>query len=83
MTEWYRTSLQFPSVKRRKVEADFSGGDITGNGGITLLSSVDRQLGLIRAVARRLDDPRRQASCGHSVADLVKQRVYALAYGSA
>ena len=75
MTECYRTPLQFPSVKRRKVEADFSGGDITGNGGITLLSSVDRHLGLIGGVARR------QASCGHSVADLVRQRVYALALG--
>ena len=81
MTECYRTPLQFPSVKRRKVEADFNGGDITGNGGIRLLSNVDRHLGLTRGVARRLADPRRQASCGHSVADLVKQRVYALALG--
>ncbi|MCY3940849.1 MAG: hypothetical protein OXG29_07195 [Gammaproteobacteria bacterium] len=63
MTEWYRTSLQFPSVKSRKVEADFSGGDITGNGGITLLSSVDRQLGLIRAVVCVL----RPASVGAAV----------------
>ena len=47
MTECYQTSLEFPSVKRRKVEANFSGGDITSNGGIPLLSQVDRQMGLI------------------------------------
>jgi hypothetical protein len=32
VTECYQTSLEFPPVKRRKVEADFSGGDITSNG---------------------------------------------------
>ena len=81
MTECYRTSVQFPSVKRRKVEADFTGGDITGNGGITLLSSVDRRLGLTRAVAGCLDDSRRQASCEHSLPELLSQRIYALALG--
>ena len=81
MTECYRTSVQFPSVKRRKVEADFSGGDITGNGGITLLSTVDRRLGLTRAVAGSLEDPRRQASCEHSLGELLGQRIYALVLG--
>ena len=83
MTECYRTSVQFPSVKRRKVEADFSGGDITGNGGITLLSTVDRRLGLTRAVAGSLEDPRRQPSCEHSLGELLGQRIYALALGHA
>ena len=34
-------------------------------------------------VSFHIVDPRRQASCGHRVPDLVKQRVYALSYGSA
>ena len=81
MTECYQTSLEFPSVKRRKVEADFSGGAITSNGGIPLLSQVDRQMGLTRAVARAIGDSRRQASCEHSLLELLQQRVYALALG--
>lgn len=81
MTECYQTSLEFPSVKRRKVEADFSGGDITSNGGIPLLSQVDRQMGLTQAVARAMVDSRRQASCDHSLLELLRQRVYALALG--
>jgi len=81
VTECYQTSLEFPSVKRRKVEADFSGGAITSNGGIPLLSQVDRQMGLTRAVARAIGDSRRQASCEHSLLELVQQRVYALALG--
>ena len=81
MTKCYQTSLEFPSVKRRKVEANFSGGDITSNGGIPLLSQVDRQMGLTRAVSRLLNDPRRTASCEHSLLELLRQRVYGLALG--
>ncbi len=81
MTECYQTSLEFPSVKRRKVEADFSGGAITSNGGIPLLSQVDRQMGLTQAVAKVIGDSRRQASCDHSLLELLRQRVYALALG--
>ena len=81
MTQCYPNALCFPPVKRRKVEADFSGGEITGNGGVPLLARVDGQLGLTRSAARRLDDRRRRASCGHGLADLLRQRIYALALG--
>ena len=81
MTKCYQSSFEFPPVKRRKVEADFSGGDITSNGGIPLLSQVDQQMGLTRAVTRAIADDRRQASCDHSQQELFKQRIYALALG--
>ena len=81
MTECYQTSIEFPSVKRHKVEADFSGGDITSNAGIPLLAQVDRHLNLTRSVARAMADSRRQASCEHSLTELLKQRIYALALG--
>lgn len=81
MTECYQTPIEFPSVKRRKVEASFSGGDITSNAGIPLLSQVDEKLGLTRAIARVVDDPRREASCEHTLPELLKQRIYGLALG--
>ena len=81
MTECYPNPIQFSSVKRRKVEAAFSGGAISGNGGIQLLAQVDRRLGLTGSVARSLEDPRRQASCDHRLVDLLRQRVYGLALG--
>lgn len=81
MTKCYQTALEFPPAKRRRVEADFSGGDITGNGGIPLLAQVDRAMGLTRAVARALNDTRRRASCEHSQLELLQQRIYALTLG--
>jgi len=81
VTECYQTSIVFPSVKRRRVEAEFSGGDITSHAGIPLLAQVDVRLGLTSAVAKSLNDTRRQASCDHALHTMIKQRVYALALG--
>ena len=81
MTNCTQESFQFPVLKRRIVEANFQGGDITSHGGVLLLQQVDRRLGLSEAVARTLDDPRRQASIDHNSLSLLRQRVYALALG--
>ena len=81
MTECYQTSFHFSPVKRRRVEADFSGGDISSDAGVLLLSQVDRKLGLSHSVAKVIGDNRRQASCEHALEALLKQRIYALALG--
>ena len=81
MTKCYQTSIHFSPVKRRQVEADFCGGDISSDAGVLLLSQVDRKLGLSRSVAKAIGDEHRQASCEHAIEALVKQRTYALALG--
>jgi hypothetical protein len=81
VTNCTQDSFQFPVVNRRRVEANFHGGDITSDGGVLLLQQVDRRLRLCDAAARALDDPRRQASCDHDGLSLLRQRVYALALG--
>ncbi len=81
MTNCTQQSFAFPVCKRRAVEANFQGGDITSNGGVLLLRQVDRHLGLCAAVATVLDEPRRRASCVHEGLSLLQQRVYGLALG--
>ena len=81
MTDCNQQQLLFPRCKGRRVEARFSGGDITSNGGVLLLRQADRRLGLTERVAKALCDPRRQASCTHDALSIVRQRVYALALG--
>lgn len=81
MTECYQRTFEFPRVNRRVVEASFSGGDITSNGGVLLLRQADHRLGLSEAITSALNDPRRAASCDHDQLALVRQRVYALALG--
>ena len=81
MTECTQTRFDFPSCKRRRVQANFDGGAITSDAGVLLLRQVDRRLGLTRAVARSLNDPRRRASCEHDLDSLLRQRIYGLALG--
>lgn len=49
MTECNRKPLRFSSLKGQQVVASFSGGRLTSDGGVLLLTGVDRRLGL-RAV---------------------------------
>ena len=81
MAKCYQSALPFPRLAGRKIEVEFSGGDITSNGGSPLLLKVDRRLGLSEAAARVLHDPRRQASCQHRLVTLVRQRLHALVLG--
>jgi hypothetical protein len=81
VTKCTQESFNFPDVKKRTVEVNFQGGDITSDGGVMLLRQVDKRIGLSKAVAQALEDNRRQASCKHDSLALLRQRVYALACG--
>lgn len=81
MTDCIQESLPLPCCEGRRVEAHFSGGDITSNGGVVLLREADRRLGLTERLAKALTDPRRQASCVLDAISIVRQRVYGLALG--
>lgn len=81
MTHCTTPKIEFPSLKRRKVEAEFSGGEITSDGGALLLREADRQLGLMKAVSDVVDDPRRADMVQHSLLSMLRQRVYGIALG--
>jgi len=81
VTNCTQESFEFPVVKRRKVEAEFSGGDITSDGGVLLLREADRRLGLLESINRVLHDPRDANRIVHSQLSLLRQRVYGLCLG--
>ena len=83
MTECKQSEWGFPSVKSKKVRADFRGGAITSHGGVLLLRQVDRKLGLTREAARLISDKRVAGKVEHSTESLLSQRVYAIACGEA
>nr|WP_235185954.1 transposase [Methylomarinum vadi] len=47
MTNCTPAQIEFPPLKRRKIDAQFSGGAITSDGGVLLLRAVDQQLARI------------------------------------
>jgi hypothetical protein len=73
--------ISFPSVKRRKVEADFCGGHITSDGGVILLRQADRLTGLSKSLVKVLNDARQAGKLRHDLLSLLRQRIYGLALG--
>ena len=67
MTECNQSDIKFPPLKRRKVQANFQGGEFTTNGGALLLRQADRDTGLTESIAAVLADKRRHLSCEHSL----------------
>jgi hypothetical protein len=61
--------------------AAFDGGRISSDGGALLLGETDRRLGLLDRFAECFDDHRLPEWVEHSVEDLLRQRVFALALG--
>ncbi len=81
MTDCTSSRMSFPACRRRRIEADFAGGDITSAGGALLLRQADRLTGLTASVARRLDDGRQRGKIAHDFGVLLRQRVYGIALG--
>jgi len=80
-TECSAELFSFAAVERRKVVADFGGGAITSDAGALLLGQADRAIGLIGRFARCFRDRRRPELTEHTVATLVRQRVYGIGLG--
>ena len=71
----------FPAISRKKVTAAFDGGRITSDGGVMLLAAAERRIGLADRLARLIADPRNPLFVTHSVADILRARMLAIACG--
>ena len=71
----------FPAIERKKVVAAFDGGRITSDGGVLLLGAVERQLGIADTLAPLISDPRNPLYVTHSVSDILRARILAIACG--
>ncbi len=73
--------FDLPSICQKKVTAGFDGGRISSNGGVLLLGGADKRLGLIGTLAAIIPDHRDPALLTHSMADILRGRVFAIACG--
>jgi len=81
MPKCTKDKIDFGRFARRVIEADFSGGDLSSDGGLLLLRQVDRHLGLSRMAAAAIPDPRDPERIRHGLRDLLAQRLYGLCCG--
>lgn len=74
-----RLELQGPG--RQVLTADFDGGHLTSDAGVLVLQQLDRRLGILRRFADCFVDARDAGKIEHSLEELLRQRVFALALG--
>jgi len=75
------TPLHLAPVGDKAVVLAFDGGRLSSDAGLVLLKDPDEQLGLTRALAAVLQDPRDPRRVHFTLHDLLKQRVLQIAAG--
>jgi hypothetical protein len=73
--------IELPGFGGRKIQADFSGGELSSDGGVLLIRQVDRWIGLTKRLGQLLPDWRDPDRITHSLETLLQQRIYGLALG--
>ena len=81
MRENNQLSLEFKMLSGKKVTADFTGGDVTSDGGVMVLREIGRKLGIIDRLAEVITDNRHQSYVRHDVKHLLSQRIFQIACG--
>ncbi len=82
MTECNQDRFGFASVHgRREIVAEFSGGTISSDGGGLLLQEADSKMNLLARFGQCFVDLRNPDLIEHSVEQMIRQRIFALALG--
>jgi hypothetical protein len=80
-TECCQGEIGFQDLDSRRVEIDFDAGHVTSDAGMLLLREVDAKLGLIGSMAMAFADKRDPDRVEHTVEELLRQRIMAIAAG--
>ena len=81
MTDGTLLPFDFPAVCRKNVTAALDGGLISSDGGLVLLREEERRLGLANLLAACLRDRRDSAPVTHTLAEMLRFRMLAVACG--
>lgn len=73
--------IELSRCKGRKIQLNFDGGEITSDAGALLLNRVDKMINLTDRIASTANDSRCKGKIDHTIGDMIRQRVYALALG--
>ncbi|MDP6718860.1 MAG: IS1380 family transposase [Pirellulaceae bacterium] len=81
MTQCSKDAIEFKTLGKRSVVAGFNGGTITSDAGALLLDKTEKAIGLLARAAECFVDYRDANLIEHTVEQLIRQRVFALALG--
>ena len=81
MTECKQEVFCFTAHFSRRVEASFTAGQVSSDGGALLLRQADGKINLLNRVAACFTDRRSPVFVQHQLSEMLSQRIYGLALG--
>ena len=81
MTDCSQETFSFAAHFSRRVEAGFSAGQISSEGGSLLLRERERKINLLGRLTACFSDGRNQERVEHRLAEMLGPRIYGLALG--
>ena len=81
MTECNRETFSFAAHFSRRVDAGFTAGQVSTDGGALLLRQVDRKINLLGRLTGCFTDGRSPLLTTHQLSEMLGQRIYGLALG--
>jgi hypothetical protein len=81
MTECNQETFSFTAHFSRRVEAGFTAGQVSSDGGAPLLREVERRINLLGRLAGCFRDGRNQDLVEHKLSEMLSQRIYGLVLG--
>ena len=81
LTECNQESFSFVPHFSRRVEAGFTAGQVSSDGGSLLLRQADRKIKLLGRLAGCFTDGRDAKLIEHRLSEMLAQRIYGLALG--
>lgn len=75
------TEFLFPFHPKRKLVADFEGGEITSDAGLLPLREFDERIGFTSSIAEVFRDTRQAGKVDHSRLEIFRHRVFGLVAG--
>ena len=81
MTECNQEAFKFAAHFSRRVEAGFTAGQVSSDGGALLLRQADRKINLLGRAAACFTDRRSTRLVTHRLTEMLSQRIYGLALG--
>ena len=81
MTECNQEAFSFAPHFSRGVEAGFTAGQVSSDGGALLLRETERKINLLSRLAGCFTDGRNQELVEHRLGEMLAQRIYGLALG--
>jgi len=81
MTECNQEVFSFTAHFSRRVEASFTAGQVSSDGGALLLRQADGKIDLLGRVAACFTDRRSPLLVTHRLREMLSQRIYGLALG--